>query len=161
MGTPVTAVKEAKGGPTSSSAFPSTSSFRGFIMKGVMFNIDNGYLEGLCRGFKNGVLSQNDYLNLVQCETLEDLKLHLQSTDYGNFLASESTLQVSVIDEKLRDKLVTEFQHMRNHATGPLACFLDYITYGYMIQHCSSDHRHTASETNIRAGGQVSSLGQL
>ena len=23
-------------------------------MKGVMFNIDNGYLEGLCRGFKNG-----------------------------------------------------------------------------------------------------------
>ena len=91
-------------------------------MKGVMFNIDNGYLEGLCRGFKNGkkrhtsavkrtkqcsncvkkcftlrfsgVLSQNDYLNLVQCETLEDLKLHLQSTDYGNFLASESSLQV-------------------------------------------------------------------
>ena len=92
-------------------------------MKGVMFNIDNGYLEGLCRGFKNGewrkktkdifmanfiviyihesstlgVLSQNDYLNLVQCETLEDLKLHLQSTDYGNFLASESSLQVKRI----------------------------------------------------------------
>ena len=36
------------------SDFPKTSSFRGFIMKGVMFNIDNGYLEGLCRGFKNG-----------------------------------------------------------------------------------------------------------
>ena len=42
-----------------------------------------------------GILSQNDYLNLVQCETLEDLKLHLQSTDYGNFLANESTLQVN------------------------------------------------------------------
>ena len=41
-----------------------------------------------------GILSQNDYLNLVQCETLEDLKLHLQSTDYGNFLSNESTLQV-------------------------------------------------------------------
>jgi hypothetical protein len=47
-------------------------------MKGCMFNIDNGYLEGLCRGFKNGILRQADYLNLVQCETLEDLKLHLQ-----------------------------------------------------------------------------------
>ena len=45
----------------------------------------------------SGVLSQNDYLNLVQCETLEDLKLHLQSTDYGNFLASESSLQVKRI----------------------------------------------------------------
>jgi len=102
-------------------------------MKGHMFNIDNGYLEGLCRGFKNGILAQNDYLNLVQCETLDDLKLHLQSTDYGNFLANESSLQVSVIDDKLREKLVTEFQHMRNHATGQLAMFLDYITYGYMI----------------------------
>ena len=40
-------------------------------MKGHMFNIDNGYLEGLCRGFKNGVLRQADYLNLVQCETLD------------------------------------------------------------------------------------------
>lgn len=35
------------------------------------FNIDNGYLEGLCRGFKNGILKQADYLNLVQCETLD------------------------------------------------------------------------------------------
>lgn len=40
-------------------------------MKGHLFNIDNGYLEGLCRGFKNGILRQGDYLNLVQCETLE------------------------------------------------------------------------------------------
>jgi vacuolar-type H+-ATPase subunit C/Vma6 len=47
-----------------------------------MFNIDNGYLEGLCRGFKNGILRQADYLNLVQCETLEDLKLHLQAEIY-------------------------------------------------------------------------------
>lgn len=60
-----------------------------------------------------------------------DLKLHLQSTDYGNFLANEaSPLQVSVIDDKLREKLVIEFQHMRNHAVEPLATFMDYITYG-------------------------------
>lgn len=40
-------------------------------MLGFMFNIDGGYLEGLCRGFKCGILKQSDYLNLVQCETLE------------------------------------------------------------------------------------------
>ncbi|TRY62112.1 hypothetical protein TCAL_04197 [Tigriopus californicus] len=103
-------------------------------MKGHMFNIDNGYLEGLCRGFKNGILKQTDYLNLVQCETLEDLKLHLQSTDYGNFLANvPSPMQTSVIDDKLREKMVTEFQHMRNHSVGELATFLDFITYSYMI----------------------------
>lgn len=40
-------------------------------MTGFLFNIDGGYLEGLCRGFKCGILKQSDYLNLVQCETLE------------------------------------------------------------------------------------------
>jgi len=98
------------------------------------FNIDGGYLEGLVRGFKIGILKHQDYLNLVQCETLDDLKLHLQSTDYGNFLANEpSPLSVSVIDDKLREKLVIEFQHIRNHAVEPLATFLDFITYSYMI----------------------------
>ncbi|XP_013389769.1 V-type proton ATPase subunit d 1 [Lingula anatina] len=103
-------------------------------MSALDFNIDNGYLEGLVRGFKGGILTQTDYLNLVQCDTLDDLKLHLQSTDYGNFLANEpSPLSVSVIDDKLKDKLVVEFQHMRNHAVEPLSTFLDYITYSYMI----------------------------
>uniref|UniRef100_A0A7N4NMX3 ATPase H+ transporting V0 subunit d1 n=1 Tax=Sarcophilus harrisii TaxID=9305 RepID=A0A7N4NMX3_SARHA len=100
----------------------------------LYFNVDNGYLEGLVRGLKAGVLSQSDYVNLVQCETLEDLKLHLQSTDYGNFLANEaSPLTVSVIDDKLKEKMVVEFRHMRNHAYEPLASFLDFITYSYMI----------------------------
>lgn len=46
---------------------------------GFMFNIDGGYLEGLCRGFKCGILKQSDYLNLVQCETLEG-KLRISFT---------------------------------------------------------------------------------
>jgi len=103
-------------------------------MSEFTFNVDFGYLEGLVRGFKAGILKNHDYLNLVQCETLEDMKLHLQSTDYGNFLANEaSPLTVSVIDDKLREKLVVEFQHIRNHAVEPLATFLDYVTYSYMI----------------------------
>lgn len=103
-------------------------------MNSLGFNIDHGYLEGLVRGFRSGILRQTDYLNLVQCETLEDLKLHLQSTDYGNFLANEaSPLTVQVIDDKLREKMVIEFQHLRNQCLTPLSTFLDYITYGYMI----------------------------
>lgn len=63
-----------------------------------------------------------------------DLKLHLAGTDYGSFLANEpSPLSVSVIDDKLREKLVIEFQHMRNHSVEPLSQFLDFITYSYMI----------------------------
>ena len=43
------------------------------MMSELTFNLDNGYLEGLVRGFKGGVLKQADYMNLVQCETLEGL----------------------------------------------------------------------------------------
>ena len=56
------------------------------------------------------------------------------ATDYGDFLAAEPTpLQTSVIKEKLQEKLVREFQHVRDAAVEPLATFLDYITYEYMI----------------------------
>lgn len=118
-----------------------------FTMKDdLFFNLSHGYAEGLCRGFKGGILKAAEYQNLVQCETLEgkiilwnifkhierfisDLRLHLQSTDYGNFLANEqSPLSVNVIDERLREKLVQEFQHLRNTSYQPLTKFLDYIT---------------------------------
>ncbi|XP_064398311.1 V-type proton ATPase subunit d 1-like [Halichondria panicea] len=99
-----------------------------------LFNVDNGYLEALVRGFRSGILTRADYINLVQCETVEDLKVQLQATDYGNFLQNEpSPIPVSVIDEKLRNHLVIEFHHIRNQCVKPLATFLDYITYGYMI----------------------------
>lgn len=59
-----------------------------------------------------------------------DLKLHLQSTDYGSFLANEaSPLTVSVIDDKLKEKMVVEFRHMRNQSYEPLASFMDFITW--------------------------------
>lgn len=98
------------------------------------FNVDSGYLEGLVRGFKGGILRAADYINLSQCETLEDLKLHLQSTDYGSFLANETgQLTVPTIDGKLKEKLMAEFHYFRNHSFEPLATFLSFITYSYMI----------------------------
>ena len=42
-------------------------------MNSLNFNIDHGYLEGLLRGFKGGILKQSDYMNLIQCETLEGI----------------------------------------------------------------------------------------
>ena len=37
------------------------------------FNVDNGYLEGLLRGFRSGILNKTEYLNLVQCETIDGM----------------------------------------------------------------------------------------
>ncbi|XP_061695039.1 V-type proton ATPase subunit d 1-like [Syngnathoides biaculeatus] len=101
----------------------------------LTFNIDHGYLEGLVRGLKTGLLTHTDYHNLAQCDTLEDMKLHLQNTDYGKLLSSagEEDLTVSMVDRKLRDNLVTEFNCLRSNSLPPLSTFLDYITYSYMI----------------------------
>uniref|UniRef100_A0A4W6FK86 V-type proton ATPase subunit n=1 Tax=Lates calcarifer TaxID=8187 RepID=A0A4W6FK86_LATCA len=99
-------------------------------MAELSFNVDHGYLEGLVRGMKAGILTQTDYHNLAQCDTLEDMKLHLQSTDYGKLLSSsEEDLTVSLVDNKLRENLVTEFSCLRTNALPPLSTFLDYITY--------------------------------
>lgn len=100
----------------------------------LMFNVNDGYLEGIVRGYRSSILRNTDYLNLTQCETLDDLKLHLASTDYGNFLQNEpSPLATTTIAEKCTEKMVSEFKYLRAHAVEPLASFLDYITYGYMI----------------------------
>uniref|UniRef100_A0A665TQ07 V-type proton ATPase subunit n=2 Tax=Echeneis naucrates TaxID=173247 RepID=A0A665TQ07_ECHNA len=104
------------------------------IMAELSFNVDHGYLEGLVRGMKAGILTQTEYNNLAQCDTLDDMKLHLQSTDYGKLLSSsEDNLTVSLVDTKLRENLVTEFSCLRSNALPPLSTFLDYITYSYMI----------------------------
>jgi len=98
------------------------------------FNANDGYLEALLRGFRSGILTTADYANLVQCDALEDMKLHLSQTDYGDFLANEpSPIHTTTIAEHCTAKLVTEFFHVRLQAVEPLATFMDYITYGYMI----------------------------
>lgn len=67
--------------------FPHISIFFSRVkMLDSLFNIDNGYLEGLVRGFKNGILKQTDYLNLVQCESLDGKA----QTKRELFTASES-----------------------------------------------------------------------
>ncbi|ODV61623.1 H(+)-transporting V0 sector ATPase subunit d [Ascoidea rubescens DSM 1968] len=103
-------------------------------MEGLFFNIDFGFIEGLVRGYRNGLLTQAQYMNLTQCDTLEDLKLQLSATEYANFLANvPSPLSTSIIQEKASEKLYKEFNYIRAQAVEPLAKFMDYITYGYMI----------------------------
>ncbi|CAK5034490.1 unnamed protein product [Meloidogyne enterolobii] len=127
-------------------------------MSEFFFNIDHGYLEGLIRGFKSGLLTTTDYANLVQCETLEDLKLHIQSTDYGNFLANEpGSITVQVIDERLKEKLVAEFNHLRNNALEPLSTFLDFITFVFLFFGVCCLYGFNESYSNVKCTICISS----
>ncbi|KAI8539737.1 hypothetical protein RHMOL_Rhmol09G0205900 [Rhododendron molle] len=100
----------------------------------MTFNIHGGYLEAIVRGYRSGLLTAADYNNLCQCETLDDIKMHLSATEYGPYLQNEpSPLHTTTIVEKCTLKLVDEYKHMLCQATEPLSTFLEYITYGHMI----------------------------
>jgi V-type H+-transporting ATPase subunit d len=100
----------------------------------LSYATSDGYIDGYLRGLQLGLLSRSDYETLTQCDSLDDMKLHLQTTNYGDFLASEpSPLHTTTIAEKCTSRLVDEFEYLKTNATGSLSKFLDYITYGYMI----------------------------
>ncbi|TIB30307.1 hypothetical protein E3P86_03529 [Wallemia ichthyophaga] len=100
----------------------------------LFFNVQNGYLEGIIRGYKAGLLTQSNYSNLQQCDNLEDLRMQLSATDYGNFLSNETLpLSTSTISQKSSQTLVDEFNYVKSNASEPLSTFLDYMTYSYMI----------------------------
>lgn len=37
--------------------------------------VDAGFLEGIVRGYKTGLLTQNQYNNLTQCESIEGARI--------------------------------------------------------------------------------------
>ena len=103
-------------------------------MEALTFNIDSGYLEGIVRGYRASMLTPGNYQSLTQCETLEDFRMQMSATDYGNFLASEpSPLSTGAVGHRATGKLVAEFAYLRENAVEPLSRFLDYLTYAYMI----------------------------
>lgn len=79
-------------------------------------------------------LKDADYHHITQCENLEDVKLNLSETDYSDAVADMTVLTPSDLQAAAIKKLVTEFKYVRTQAVEPLATFLDFITYEYMIE---------------------------
>eukprot|EP00871_Galdieria_phlegrea_P006035 jgi/Galph1/919/GphlegSOOS_G5653.1 len=116
----------------------------------VGFNVDDGYVEALVRGYKKSLLSAVDYVNLTQCENLEDVRMHLNGTEYSSVLQDEpGPLTASLIAEKCTLKLVADFKYIRSQSTYPLTKFLDYLTYPYMIDNLVLLVTGTLHERNI------------
>ena len=40
-------------------------------MEGMFYNVSNGYVEGIVRGYRNTLLTGQNYSNLTQCETID------------------------------------------------------------------------------------------
>lgn len=117
----------------------------------LVMQVSGGFLEGIVRGYKAGLLTQNQYNNLTQCETIEgmsprcacnavsgsvehltfvDFRTQLSATDYGNFLSNEPLpISTSTISDKATQVLVDQFNFLRSNATEPLNKFLQYMTW--------------------------------
>jgi V-type H+-transporting ATPase subunit d len=98
------------------------------------FNIQHGFPEALVRGMRSSFLADPDYHHLTQCENLDDFRLNLSETDYGENVQDNSGLTPSSLQSAAVAKLVTEFQYLRTQAVAPLSTFLDFITFEYMIE---------------------------
>ncbi|KAI9659194.1 MAG: H(+)-transporting V0 sector ATPase subunit d [Alyxoria varia] len=102
-------------------------------MEGLFYNVGNGYIEGIVRGYRNTLLTHQNYGNLAQCENIDDVKLQLGPA-YGDFLSSlPPNPSTSALSNKTTDKLVSEFRYLQGNSTGSLAKFMEYLTYAYMI----------------------------
>jgi V-type H+-transporting ATPase subunit d len=81
---------------------------------------------------------------------LTDVKLQLGPA-YGDFLASlPPNPSTSALAGKMTDKLVSEFRYLVAQSVGSTAKFLEYLTYGYMIDNIALLITGTLHERDTR-----------
>jgi V-type H+-transporting ATPase subunit d len=117
------------------------------------------------RGFRLGFITEQEFHHIAQCESLDDVKLNLQETDYGTFLQNDaSPLSPSTIRDRALEKLVSEFQYLRSEAGVELGRFLDFITVDYMIDNVMLILKATLNNPNVNVAAlvdQAHPLGQF
>lgn len=70
---------------------------------------------------------------------------------YGDFLAAlPPNPSTSALANKTTEKLVSEFRYLQANATGSLSKFMDYLTYGYMIDNVALLITGTLHERDTR-----------
>ncbi|KAI4196213.1 MAG: hypothetical protein LQ350_006706 [Teloschistes chrysophthalmus] len=119
-------------------------------MEGLFYNVNGGFLEGIVRGYRNSLLTSQNYSNLTQCETIDDVKLQL-SPAYGDFLASlPPNPSTSALADKTTEKMVAEFRYLQGQATASIAEFMEYLTHPYMIDNVALLITGTLHERDTR-----------
>lgn len=71
-------------------------------MEGLFFNTNGGFVEGIVRGYRNSLLTGQNYSNLVQCESIDGSLLpQLPSWLTDGQMSSFSSLQPMVTSSPL------------------------------------------------------------
>ncbi|EFE39486.1 hypothetical protein TRV_05884 [Trichophyton verrucosum HKI 0517] len=118
-------------------------------MEGLFFNVDNG-----CRWIYALSLDDSGRRDSLRCARADhvntDVKLQL-GPSYGGFLAAlPPNPSTSALAGKATDKLVAEFRYLQAQASGSTAKFMEYLTYGYMIDNIALLITGTLHERDTR-----------
>ncbi len=71
----------------------------------VFFNADDGYSEALLRGFRKGILSEQNYTLLRNTTNLKDFKSVLLDTDYADYIKEYDEKDISSLKMLLKKKI--------------------------------------------------------
>jgi V-type H+-transporting ATPase subunit d len=99
----------------------------------VFFNADDGYSEALLRGFRKGILSDKEYIQLRNTTNLKDFKAVLLDTDYSDYIKEYNETDISSLKMLLKKKLADEIDSVQSVAGPDLDKFIEMIRHKYMI----------------------------
>ena len=69
------------------------------------FNIQHGFPEALVRGMRSSFLKDSDYHHIIQCESLDDIRLNLSETDYQDAIADFNSLTPNTLQKAAVEKV--------------------------------------------------------
>ena len=99
----------------------------------VFFNADDGYSEALLRGFRKGILGEQQYTALRNTSNLKDFKSALLDTDYSDYIKEYTETDISSLKMLLKKKLADEIDTVQSVAGPDLDKFIEMIRHKYMI----------------------------
>ena len=103
-------------------------------MDTLNYNIRYGYLDALVRAYFTDFLTEADYMQLKQSETLDDLRLHLGNCGFQEFLQNDAgSATPNLIYERCLTRMVNRFNEIECQSQDKLKTFLQWIKIPFMI----------------------------
>ena len=99
----------------------------------IYFNTADGYAEAMLRGFRKGILGEQQYTALRNTTNLKDLKSVLMDTDYADYIKDYVESDTSSLKILLKKKLADEIDYVQSVAGPDLQNFIEMIRHEYMI----------------------------
>ena len=98
------------------------------------YNMRFGFIDAVTRAHFTEFLTEADYMQLKQSETLEDMRLHLGNAGFQDFLQNDSGAATpSIIYERCMQRMIQRFTDVEICAQDELKTFFQWIRIPYMI----------------------------